>query len=634
MCADTVRKAIGLRLPGICFAMVLGAPGARGAPTVTITADPTHPRAISPWIYGINFYDGIPGNPRNLTLNRAGGNRWTAYNWENNASNAGSDWYYSSDGYLGGGSTPAEAVRGMIEWSRAHGAASLVTFQLQGYVAADKSGSVDLNDPNHLATRFKQVIYSKGAAFTATPPTTDAFVYMDEFLWALRGKFSGDIYADAITPTFVSLDNEPELWPSTHAEIQSGAPDPEAYIQKTIGLCKALKGVASSVKLFGPVHYGFNGIVNWQNASGFSSSYWFTDKYLQELKTASDAAGQRLLDAYDIHWYSEAYVGSDRITNLTGATLTDAQIQAIVQSPRSLWDATYTENSWIASYLGGPIRILDRLQTKIDTNWPGTGLAVTEYANGGDNHIAGAIAEADNLGIFGSRGIFAATYWPLSSSYPFILAAFKMYRDYDGNLTTFGDISIPTVSSDTAKVAVYLSQDSRTTGRYVLVAINRSTASQDVGFNGLAVSGTARIYRVEGSNSSPVYVGQVAANLASWMVTLPALSVSTIEISAAGGSIPPSITQQPASQTVTVGQAVTFTVAASGTPAPTYQWKKNGADLSGATGAAYAIASVVESDAGTYTVVATNSAGSATSTGAVLTVTVPPSNVHVGLEIR
>jgi hypothetical protein len=540
---NTVRKAAGPRMHRVFIALVLEASGAWGGalliaptaaraqtPTITITADPAHPRAISPWIYGINFYDGVAGSPRNLTLNRAGGNRWTAYNWENNASNAGSDWYYSSDNYLGGGNTPTEAVRTIVDWSRTHGAASLVTFQLQGYVAADKNGAVNISDPNHLATRFKQVVYQKSSAFTATPPTTDASVYMDEFLWALPGKFPGDIYADAATPTFVSLDNEPELWPSTHAEIQSTAPDPEAFIQKTISLCKALKSVAPSVKLFGPVHYGFNGIVNWQNASGFSASYWFTDKYLQELKAASTAAGQRLVDAYDIHWYSEAYAGSDRITSLTGATLTDAQVQAIVQSPRSLWDPTYTENSWVASYLGGPVRILGRLQAKIDAGWPGTGLAVTEYANGGDNHIAGAIAQADNLGIFGNLGIFAASYWPLSSNCPFVLAAFKMYRDYDGNLATFGDISIPTVSSDTSKVAVYLSQDSKTAGRYVMVALNRSTSAQNVGFNGLAVAGTARIYRIEGSNSSPVFVGSVAANLASWVVTLPALSVTTIEV--------------------------------------------------------------------------------------------------------
>jgi hypothetical protein len=82
----------------------------------------------------------------------------------------------------------------------------------------------------------------------------------------------------------------------------------------------------------------------------------------------------------------------------------------------------------------------------------------------------------------------------------------------------------------------------------------------------------------------------------------------------------PVFTTQPASQTVIVGAAVTFTAAASGMPAPTYQWRKNGINLSGATSAAYTIPSAAASNAGTYTVVATNSAGSATSNGAVLTV--------------
>jgi len=82
----------------------------------------------------------------------------------------------------------------------------------------------------------------------------------------------------------------------------------------------------------------------------------------------------------------------------------------------------------------------------------------------------------------------------------------------------------------------------------------------------------------------------------------------------------PSITTQPLSQTVTAGNSVTFTAAASGNPTPTYQWQKSGANISGATSATYSIASTVVGDAGNYAVVATNSNGSATSTTAALTV--------------
>jgi hypothetical protein len=89
-------------------------------------------------------------------------------------------------------------------------------------------------------------------------------------------------------------------------------------------------------------------------------------------------------------------------------------------------------------------------------------------------------------------------------------------------------------------------------------------------------------------------------------------------------AVAPSITTQPASQSITAGAAASFTVVATGTAPLTYQWRKDGTTIPGATAATYTIASVATTDAGTYTVVVTNSAGSLTSTGAVLTVTAAP----------
>jgi hypothetical protein len=86
----------------------------------------------------------------------------------------------------------------------------------------------------------------------------------------------------------------------------------------------------------------------------------------------------------------------------------------------------------------------------------------------------------------------------------------------------------------------------------------------------------------------------------------------------------PAITTQPASQTVATGASVTFTVVASGTAPLTYQWSKNSAAISGATSASYAIASAAAADVASYTVTVTNSAGSATSNAATLTVTTTP----------
>ena len=87
----------------------------------------------------------------------------------------------------------------------------------------------------------------------------------------------------------------------------------------------------------------------------------------------------------------------------------------------------------------------------------------------------------------------------------------------------------------------------------------------------------------------------------------------------------PAFTTQPASQTVTVGQTAMFSVTATGTSPLTYQWQKNNANISGATSASYTTPATVSGDNGaTFRVVVTNSAGSATSNSATLTVTTSP----------
>ena len=95
-------------------------------------------------------------------------------------------------------------------------------------------------------------------------------------------------------------------------------------------------------------------------------------------------------------------------------------------------------------------------------------------------------------------------------------------------------------------------------------------------------------------------------------------NIAILTVSAAASA--PVFTTQPASQTVATGASVTFTVAANGSPAPTFQWQKSGVDIGGATSSSFMIASVTVADTGNYTVTATNSAGSAVSNVAVLTI--------------
>ncbi len=100
------------------------------------------------------------------------------------------------------------------------------------------------------------------------------------------------------------------------------------------------------------------------------------------------------------------------------------------------------------------------------------------------------------------------------------------------------------------------------------------------------------------------------------------LAVPTVTLTRAVPTAP-SISSQPQSQTVTVGDNVTFSVSASGTGALSYQWKKNGAAVGGATNSSFNIGSAQNGDAGNYTVDVSNSVGTATSNVASLTVNAP-----------
>ena len=85
--------------------------------------------------------------------------------------------------------------------------------------------------------------------------------------------------------------------------------------------------------------------------------------------------------------------------------------------------------------------------------------------------------------------------------------------------------------------------------------------------------------------------------------------------------VAPAITTHPAAQTVTSGQVATFSVTATGSTPLTYQWQKNNVNIAGAVGPMYTTPATILSDNGsTYRVLVTNSAGSAMSNAAILTV--------------
>ncbi len=222
---------------------------AQWLPMLRSSSIPPKPRQISPYIYGIDGSTNasIPNVP-DVTIFRMGGNRWTAYNWTTNASNAGSDYLYESDNFLTSSTIPGFAVYPSINANIAAGQATLFTMPMQGLVSADESGPVPTTNAPDLA-RFQNVVYQKSsvssAPFTTTPPVVvvsgedTGNVYDDEFVWAMNQlSTTKEIFSGTTsTPAFVDLDNEPDLWNSTHLEIQGPTEiTPAAYIAKTLAV--------------------------------------------------------------------------------------------------------------------------------------------------------------------------------------------------------------------------------------------------------------------------------------------------------------------------------------------------------------------------------------------------------------
>lgn len=541
-------------------------------------------------VYGSDqFLSGVT-NP----FYRQGGNRMTAYNWENNSSNAGTDygpnhedWYDVPNGVTPPG-MPATTLTQFILGNNAIGADSLVTLQMAGYVSANGACNcvVTVTGAADAAGTYWKAVSLTGNPVTGPPNTSDNVVYMDEEMAYLIAAVGG---AGTGGAKFYDLDNEPALWKNTHPLVHPGQPTCAEVSGKGITLAQVITAADPNAQVLGPVAYGWSEYVNNQSApdSGILSGYnngdgvKYLNYYLSQFASASSTAGHRLLHYLDVHWYPEAtgFNGSANV-RITNNDTSYGVAVARMEAPRSLWDSSYVESSWIASSLGNsPITLIQRLQAAVSQYYPGTGLSFSEYNYGSGEDISGGVAQADALGIFGQYGSIACR-WDDGTADQYVKAAFKLYLNYDGAGSSFGNLSLPAASSSVSLGSVYAARSNGSPNKLWIVAINRDypcagCAVTDTGtftVNNISagqVISTIRSYRFDAGNSN--LYQPTAPNISGGGFTdnLPGRSGTIYEISLGTPTPSPTPTDTPTPCMDGLGHTCTPTITPTPTSTPT-----------------------------------------------------------------
>ncbi|MDD7518105.1 glycoside hydrolase family 44 protein [Ruminococcus flavefaciens] len=435
---------------------------AAGGYDMSITVDLKGERKeISPLIYGVNQYTTSLKDVKTYSV-RQGGNRMTAYNWETNASNAGSDWKHSSDTNLSESDDPADCVQGLSKDAAKNNVGyKLTTLQLAGYVSADKDGTVT-EEEKAPSKRWNKVVLTKDAPFADTPDLTDGVVYMDEYVNYIINKLGDSKSATGIQG--YSLDNEPVLWNDTHSRMHPEPVTIKELGEKSIEMAKNVKKLDPNAEVFGPALYGYTAFdhldddddhTEWEEVKAANNYHWYLDCYLDQMHKASEESGTRLLDVLDIHYYSESARNG---------------IDDRLQSVRTLYEKGFSENSWIGQWCMQNVPILPTIQASIDKYYPGTKLGISEYNFGGGNDASGTIAEAEALGCYADQGVYFASLW---GGEPFIVAGINLYTNYDGKGGSFGDTLVPAKSEDVSKSSTYAAVNSKDDSQVTVMVTNK-----------------------------------------------------------------------------------------------------------------------------------------------------------------
>ncbi len=535
---------------------------ARSAPEYSIQAAATGPTLsvdvqnqrypISPDIYGLNSYGITEAEFLNhvqtlrLSVERWGGNATSRYNWQINSFNSGLDYYFEGNPNTANNPAQGESSESddMINRDQANNIKSIITVPMIGYVSKSRTihlcgfsvtkyGQQTATDP--YAPDCGNGTLLNGQKITDNNPLDTSFAVGPDFIKAWINNLIGR-YGTAANGgvKIYQLDNEPSGWYETHRDVHPAQLTYNELRDRTYQYGASVKEADSSALTLGPSNFGFavyaDSLVQGDKAS--HGNIGFSEWYLQQMRAYEQQYGVRILDYFDQHYYPAQ-------DGVTLAPAGDAATQKRrLRSTRSLWDPTYQDESWIQEAGFGPIHILPVFHNWIDTNYPGTKLAITEYNFGGMESINGALAQADVLGIFGRERVDLATLWdPPTGNQPGAFA-FRLYRNYDGQGSAYGDTWVHATSSDQGSLAIYAAQ--RTSDQALtLVIINKTdndlTSSLDL--NHFRAANQATVYRYSAANlNAIVRQPDQAVGLGGFQATYPANSITLVVLPPSPGT--------------------------------------------------------------------------------------------------
>ncbi len=538
-------------------------------PAVAVQVDgQASQHAISPLIYGVAFATSNELNTLNFTLNRSGGNSETRYNWQLNAHNLANDWYYES--YPESSATPGAFADDHVANSEAAGAQPMITIPLIGWMpklgtdrailpsySVAKYGAQTGSDP-YFSNAGNGILAATDENITNNDPTDANFptnvVFQQGYVQHLLGNWGTATNGGV---RFYLMDNEHSLWPSTHRDVHPIGPRMQEILGKIVDYASMVKSNDPNAWVCAPEEWGWSGYFysgydqQWSSQHGNYNAMDFPDRstnggwdylpwLLHQLYAHDTNTGQRLLDYFTLHCYPQ---GGEGGTDVSPATETLRN-----ESTRQFWDTNYVDQSWIGQQATNNILMLiPRMKNWVAGNYPGTKIGITEYNWGAEGFINGATAQADLLGIFGREGLDLATRWTTPASNTPTFLAMQMYRNYDGNRSTFGNTSVAATVPDPDHLAAFAAV--RTNDHALTVMVVNKTLS---GFTPLVLNvthfanrGTAGAWQLTASNvitklaGVPCSGGVISNLLPAQSITLFVLPPATTPILRPGTNASP-----------------------------------------------------------------------------------------------